>query len=73
MLIGRFSQLGASSVKKIAIPNEMGTAINNAIPAVISVPKIGIIAPYCSCTGSQYVSNRKLPPKRLILSPASYD
>ena len=51
--IGRRSFSGHSSVRKIAMPRPIGTAISMAMVAVTSVPKIGDRAPKCSVTGFQ--------------------
>ncbi|MNQ43667.1 hypothetical protein D3C85_574060 [compost metagenome] len=42
---GRRSQVGDSSVRKMAMPNDTGTAMISAIADVSSVPMIGTTAP----------------------------
>ena len=43
--IGRRNAGGQISVRKIAMPSPIGTAMSMAINAVTSVPKIGATAP----------------------------
>ncbi|CFN63402.1 Uncharacterised protein [Bordetella pertussis] len=42
---GRRSQVGASSIRKMAMPNDTGTAISKAMNEVSSVPMMGTTAP----------------------------
>ncbi|MCY1380483.1 hypothetical protein D9M69_683090 [compost metagenome] len=42
---GRRSQVGDSSVRKMAMPNDTGTAMISAMAEVSSVPMIGTTAP----------------------------
>ncbi len=60
---GRRSQLGASSVRKMAIPKLMGTAISRAINEVYTVPKTGTNAPNWLCGTSQFGVVRNEKPK----------
>ncbi len=63
MPIGRRSIGGQSSVKKIATPSPMGTAMSIAIKDVIRVPTIGARAPKFSVTGFHASVTKKLRPK----------
>ena len=63
---GRRSHAGASSVRNIAMPKEIGTATTIAIIDVTSVPTIGISAPNCSLTGSQTGLTMNAGPNALI-------
>ena len=56
---GRRSQAGDSSVRKIAMPKDTGTAMIKAMAEVASVPKIGTTAPKFCLTGSQSLTNRR--------------
>ncbi len=42
---GRRSQVGDSSVRKMAMPNDTGTAMMSAMAEVSSVPMMGTTAP----------------------------
>ena len=59
---GLFNQSGESSVKKIAIPKLIGTAISIAIKDVTKVPTIGTNAPNSSVTGFHRSEKMKSKP-----------
>ena len=59
---GLFNQSGESSVKKIAIPKLIGTAISIAINDVTKVPTIGTNAPNSSVTGFHKSEKMKSKP-----------
>src|SRR3972149_1859582 len=70
--IGPFSLLGAISVRNMAMPMLMGTAMTMAIAEETSVPHIEGRAPNWSATGSQVLVQMKPRPKALIESQDSF-
>ena len=73
MPIGRRRPCGQSSVKKMATPSPIGTAMTMAMMEVVIVPEIAATAPNFSVTGFQTaeVKNPKPNARKAGIDPAT--